>query len=631
MIDDKRLLSEWDYTKNAEEGFFPDKMMPKSNKKVHWKCALGHEWMGTVSNRASGQNCPICSNHRLLLGYNDLASRYPEVAKDWDYEGNGTLQPSDVVFGYTKNVWWKCSVCGNRWQAKVNARTVRGTNCPKCSQAKRQQDRRSVLLKERGCIRDPFLIFEWNYEKNGSLLPENVTPGSNKKVWWKCSKCSSEWQATISNRAHGRGCPYCLNRKVRVGFNDLATTHPELAAEWDFEKNGDLTPQMVTYGSGRKIWWKCPLGHSYQANLLHRAHGTNCPICNSGRQTSFAEQAIYFYIKKIHPDAINRYTEIFDNGMELDIFIPSLRVGIEYDGIFWHKEKLERERKKYLICQQNNIRLIRVREAPFTTESDLSSPIIADNMYHMDNLDDQKNLEKFIIQFLMELESWRREKKPDYFDIDLERDGNEIRRQYLVSKQEGALDKTHPKIAEEWDYQKNGELVPSMFQSGSSVRVWWRCSECGHEWKTSISHRTSGSGCERCFKRKIRGGAHPGAVCIYQYDLEGNFIKKWDCIADAAKALHQNAANLGSCARHERAKAGGYRWEFIYLPHLAPIDGKRQKKIIQFDTAGNFIKEYPSLNAAANELNIDATTISKALHGQYHTAGGFVWKLKSST
>ena len=124
MIDDGRLLEEWDWEKNVEGGFFPDKMMPQSNKRVHWKCKLGHEWIDTVSHRFSGRNCPICSNHKLLLGYNDLASRYPEVAKEWDYEQNGSLLPNAVVFGYTKNVWWKCSVCGNRCTGKATTETT---------------------------------------------------------------------------------------------------------------------------------------------------------------------------------------------------------------------------------------------------------------------------------------------------------------------------------------------------------------------------------------------------------------------------------------------------------------------------------------------------------------------------
>ena len=628
MIDDK-ILEEWDWQKNAAEGFFPDQMMPHSNKKAHWKCKLGHEWIDTVSHRTSGRNCPYCSNHRLLVGFNDLASRYPEVAKEWDYEQNGTLQPSDVVFGCTKSVWWKCSACGNRWQAKVTDRTKRSRGCPKCSLAQKGQKQHIAVLNAKGSMRDQLLLREWNYEKNGGLLPENFTSGSNQIVWWKCSKCSSEWRAKITNRTHGRGCPYCWDRKIRVGFNDLATTHPQLAKEWDYEKNGDLTPQQVTHGSGRKIWWKCPLGHSYQADLLHRTGGTNCPICNSGRQTSFAEQALYYYIKKLFPDTINRYRDIFDKGMELDIFIPSILLAIEYDGVFWHKGKEERERRKYHICHQNHIRLIRIREAPFTNETEFG--IIADEMYHIDNMDDRYNLEQLLTSFLMKFTRWSTNMIGRRPDVDLERDELEIRQQYLLAQRAGSLDKTHPMVAKEWNYEKNGKLVPSMFQSGSSIRVWWKCSICGHEWKTSISHRTNGGGCEKCYRRNNRGGSHPKAVCIYQYDIEGNFIKKWDCIKDAATALSLNPANLGSCARHQRAKAGGYRWEFTYLPHLTPIVEGLYKKILQYDKEGNFIKEYPSLIAASKELNIDATTISKALHGQYHTAGGYIWKLQSST
>ena len=50
--------------------------------------------------------------------------------------------------------------------------------------------------------------------------------------------------------------------------------------------------------------------------------------------------------------------------MELDIYIPSLSIGIEYDGIIWHKGKTNqtREMKKYQTCKENSITLIRIRE-----------------------------------------------------------------------------------------------------------------------------------------------------------------------------------------------------------------------------------------------------------------------------
>lgn len=70
-------------------------------------------------------------------------------------------------------------------------------------------------------------------------------------------------------------------------------------------------------------------------------------------------------MKKVFPDAISRYTEIFSNGMELDIYIPSIKLGIEYDGMAWHKtDKIPREKKKYSICQENGIRLLRLMEKP---------------------------------------------------------------------------------------------------------------------------------------------------------------------------------------------------------------------------------------------------------------------------
>lgn len=82
---------------------------------------------------------------------------------------------------------------------------------------------------------------EWHPTKNGSLKPEDVGPNSNKKVWW-IGKCGHEWQATPNQRNAGRGCPYCTNRKVLIGFNDLATIYPTIAEEWHPIKNGDLTP-----------------------------------------------------------------------------------------------------------------------------------------------------------------------------------------------------------------------------------------------------------------------------------------------------------------------------------------------------------------------------------------------------
>ncbi|MCH5156568.1 MAG: hypothetical protein J1G02_01675 [Clostridiales bacterium] len=477
------------------------------------------------------------------------------------------------------------------------------------------------------------LMREWDWDKNNELglFPDKLTYKSSKKVWWKCSKCGYEWEAKILNRANGRKCPLCSNKVVVNGKNDLVTTHPQLASEWHPTLNGELTPDKVTYGANKKVWWVCSQGHEYQATINHRSGGTNCPICNSGRQTSFAEQAFYYYIKKLYPDTINRYTEVFDNRMELDIYIPSRRLAIEYDGVFWHKkEKRAREEIKYQICQKQNIKLIRIKEC-----GDIDCRGIADAVYHKDNLDDRRNLQNLIIFVLQQIEVLRGTFLGGYPDVNLERDENEIRELHRTQQLENSLGKRNPKLAEEWNYERNGNLLPSMFPAGSSERVWWKCSTCGHEWKTTIQARTKGAGCKICHRKQNRGGSHVEAKTIYQYTQDGKFIKKWDCISTASKELHINGSNITMCAKHIRPNAGGYRWKYEYVNQLEPIvkikksrKGLNSKPVVQLDDNGKIIAEYKSLNEAAEQLNIDASSISKCLHGVIKKAGGYKWKYK---
>lgn len=49
-----------------------------------------------------------------------------------------------------------------------------------------------------------------------------------------------------------------MNGKAIKGVNDLATTNPEVLRFWDYEKNGDITPEIITRNYKHKLWWKCP-------------------------------------------------------------------------------------------------------------------------------------------------------------------------------------------------------------------------------------------------------------------------------------------------------------------------------------------------------------------------------------
>ena len=406
------------------------------------------------------------------------------------------------------------------------------------------------------------MLKEWNYEKNYPLTPQDFPPASSKSVWWKCSKCGYEYKSKIGNKnILKRGCPCCTNRIAVKGKNDLATTHPQLAKEWHPTKN-TLTPDSVVYGTAKKVWWLCPKGHEYKASILHRGHGTDCPICNSGRQTSFAEQAVFYYVKKLFSDAVNRYKDIFSNGMELDIYIPSIKTAIEYDGVFYHKrEKLQREMKKYKICQKHNIKLIRIKEADIT--QDKTQEQTADFVFHVPGLGDTKKaLDKAISILLSEITS-ATALFPSYVytpvDINTERDKYEIRA-YMTERLKNSLAHLRPDLAKEWHPTKNGHFKPSMVSLHSDRKAWWLCPACGNEYEASVGHRVDGTGCPKC---GIKKSSLSKSKAIEMLDPNtGAVIQEFSSITDAGRKMKINHSNIAMVCKGIRPKAGGYKWRY---------------------------------------------------------------------
>lgn len=546
------LLEEWSNKNNLS----PKEVSYGSNKKFLWKCSKGHEWEASVYHRINGNGCPICANKVLLVGYNDLLTMNPEVASEWHPTRNGGIKPSDVIYTTTKRAWWKCSKCGHEWETSIRERTYRKmSGCPKCSIIKRSKTKNLSNLKLKDGIKNQLLIDEWDYEKNYPLTPNDFTEGSNKSVWWKC-KNNHSWEARIGNRTFlGRNCPYCTNQKVLPGFNDFATIHPELLSEWDFEKNIEIDPHNVLSGSKLKVYWRCPVGHSYSATLNHRcsSESTGCPICFSGRQTSFAEQAFYYYIKQVFPDAINRFQNIFGSRFELDIYIPSLNTGIEYDGEAWHRDDtLDRERRKYNICHEHGIRLIRLREKNYPLGSD-----VADYGFTYEGLYKYDVLQRAIVDLLKFL-LFHPVVMP--VDVNVERDKTKIYKS-IYKIEENSLEKVYPEIAKEWHPTKNGDLKPNMFKPRSDYKAWWLCSKCAHEWQSTIGHRVEGTGCPKC---GIIKSALKRATKVAKCDLgTKEIIEIYDSISEAGRQNNINTSNISSVCKGVRPNAGGYYWKYI--------------------------------------------------------------------
>lgn len=557
LIDNEEIMSQWDWEKNNNLELYPDKLSYGSNKIAWWICSKGHNYRTNIHHKTKDKpnNCPICSNKKILKGYNDLEFVSPDIAKEWNYAKNENLRPSDVIYSTTRKVWWKCSICNFEWESEIRNRTKdKKTGCPQCTLKIRGENKRKQNLLIKGGITNEKLKKEWDYEKNYPLKPSDETNGSNKIVWWICPKGHSFQQKIVSRTLKNSNCPYCSNQKLLKGYNDFATTNPKLLKEWDYEKNGDLKPEDVMRGSKQKVWWKCSYGHSYFASLNHRtsANPTKCPVCNSGRQTSFAEQAVYYYIKKVFPDAENRVQNVFDSNFELDIYIPSIRTAIEYDGVAWHKNQIERERRKYKLCQENNIRLIRLREMEYELGSD-----IADYVISFENLYKHKILELAIYNLIKYLTICLI--VPINFDINIERDELEILKgTKKVIK--SSLQDSHPEIAKEWHPEKNQDLKPYHFTAGSTRKVYWLCPNCNNEYQAAIYHRTSGTGCPKCGILKSKKMKSKPVVMI---DINTNeVVEKFESISDASRKTNNSSGNICSVLRGERKHTKGYTWKY---------------------------------------------------------------------
>lgn len=483
-----RIIEIWDYGKNDKK---PEEVHAYSNKSAWIICKKGHSFLQRINRliELGVDSCPFCSGNRVLEGFNDLATTNPELLKEWDYEKND-IKPTEVSKGSHLEVWWKCKK-GHSFKNKISTRTSLKTNCIYCAHQK------TIIGENDLATTRPDLLKEWDYNKN-TLKPQDVFANTNRKVWWVCEK-GHEYEMSPSQKSRGCGCPYCVNKKILKGFNDLATTHPDLVKEWNFEKNNDISPDNISYGSDRKVWWKCKKGHEWEATINSRVAGNKCPYCDKEHHTSLPEKAIYYYIKKIFPDAIENVHLSFLGKMELDIYIPSVKLSIEYDGAKWH-QRSELDKRKDNVCYANGLKVIRIMEDGCQEYDSQSIKIKSE--YHRSRID---YLTNGIIEMLNVI-------KTTYnldidISVDLNRDYSEILDLLITYEKENSFANKYPQFVKYWNQEKNKSITPDMISYSSNRKYWWKCSK-GHEFMmipASLTRKkaTDTECCPYCSNKRI--------------------------------------------------------------------------------------------------------------------------------
>ena len=547
------LIKEWNYNKN-DKG--PENYSCGSSQRIWWICEKGHEWIASPNDRRFGHGCPYCCGNKPIKGKTDLLSQNPEKCKEWDYERNEKGPDQYTKYSHSK-VWWVCSE-GHHWRTQIKLKT----NCPYCA------GKLPIVGKTDLFSIYPNLQEEWDYEKNEDINPESLLPYSSKSAWWKC-KNGHSWKAKVSLRSEGRNCPYCMNKKVWKGYNDLETTHPDIAKEWDYSKNGALFPSDITAGNNKDIWWICSLGHSYKAkpwNRTRASHSSGCPVC-AGKQilpgfndaetkapllktiwhkdknenihlneialyspkafwwqcseghewkepirgrkylfcpkcfenqkTSIPEKIVYYYIKQYFKDAIPNYSPEWMGKYEADIYIPSLKLAVEYDGIRWHG-KPNRDNLKNQMFNNKGIKIIRIREK--------GCPIL-DTECEVINIEKQSTSDysfmNEVVEKLFRMINIIYNLNID-MDIDVMRDADKIANIVKGKRSPNLLYLKYPNIYKEIFEIRDALIKPQTLTYGSHVQVIWKCSNCNYKWESTVKYRTRHVKCPVCHN------PHPG-------------------------------------------------------------------------------------------------------------------------
>ena len=184
----------WNKPKNGNI----DEYTAHSSKCVWWICNEGHEWQNKISNQLNFNECPFCNGTRLVPGINDVATKYPCLVAEWDVNKNGVLA-SEIKASSHLKVFWKCKN-GHSWKAYIGNR-LKGEGCPFC------RGKYAIVGVNDLVTLNPWVLKEWDYGLNHKN-PEEFLPKSNRKVWWRCETGHS-WNAKISERTRGTGCPIC--------------------------------------------------------------------------------------------------------------------------------------------------------------------------------------------------------------------------------------------------------------------------------------------------------------------------------------------------------------------------------------------------------------------------------------
>lgn len=370
------------------------------------------------------------------------------------------------------------------------------------------------------------LALEWHPERNGDLTPEQVTAGSNRRVWWRCRKGPDhQWATSVANRAlKGSGCPFCSGRAASAS-RSLAAERPALAAQWHPTRNGDLTPADVPCGSPRKVWWRCEKGpdHEWASRVCNRSKGIGCPFCSNKRIS------VTNSLATLHPDLAAQWHPRKNGWLS-----PHDIIAGSATRVWWQCPKDPEHQWQTTAYNRTLLR----RGCPFcagkrvvsSRRLAVAAPGLAE-CWHPD-----KNGEMRFADAVTGTKArywWRCPNDPSHaFRAQVDAQGRRAgdcpwcaraadRPAGRAARASGgergprtpshsvplgqSLASTHLELAAQWHPTRNGDLSPTDVASGTARKVWWQCDKASdHFWLAPVGRRASRrDGCPFCRGVKV--------------------------------------------------------------------------------------------------------------------------------
>lgn len=353
-----------------------DRLTFRARTEVSWRCPeCGHRWQASpVHLGRGGWQCPECERRRRAEGRERYeaykrtpVADVPELMAMWDDPRDASTVM--VGGGGPYSAQFRCP---QGHPIRTAPYSLLQSGCPHC-RGLETRARRAQAAQEapEETLLDRELVSQWHPTRN-ARTPAQVGPGSTVEVWWRDPVCGHEWQESPKSRGQRfrLRCPECESV-----LDSLAWHYPELAEEW--APDNPVSPWHVR-PAGRIAfvpWWVCKLdpAHRWQATTVSRTNGGACPGC-VGAGKSAVELAFHAAAERVFGEARSGsvvYSEAFMRrkrwtaDIVVDSPVPGLRgVVIEYDGAYWHRDKLDVDLDKSVDLMAADYAVVRLREVP---------------------------------------------------------------------------------------------------------------------------------------------------------------------------------------------------------------------------------------------------------------------------